>query len=154
MQIILRISLNYIMNQTDIDRFWSKVEFTTDCWEWKAGKFSSGYGEFSLNGRDFRAHRISYELFKGKIPQDKEIDHLCRTPSCINPEHLEAVTHRENNNRGIGPTAKNAKKTHCNKGHKFSNDNIYFRKSRPNSRECLKCVLDYNIRYNEKRRLK
>lgn len=83
-----------------------------------------------------RAHRFSYQLYKGNIPKNLVIDHLCKNPSCVNPDHLEAVTNRENILRGISPAAINSKKTHCPKGHKLSGDNVYIYR---NSRWCKKC---------------
>lgn len=100
------------------DRFWSKVNKTKTCWLWtgcKSGSF--GYGAFFTAARKFMAHRFSYELSKGPIPEGLQLDHLCRTPSCVNPDHLEAVTARVNTLRGIGPTAINARRDKCVKGH-------------------------------------
>ena len=100
-----------------IGNFWPKVNKAGpgDCWIWTASKDRLGYGKF---GRpSVLAYRFSYELHRGKIPSGLELDHLCRNPSCVNPEHLEAVTHRVNMLRGIGPSAVNARKTHCKQGH-------------------------------------
>jgi len=94
------------------------------------------------------AHRIIYELRVGKIPDGYEIDHLCRNPLCINSNHLEAVTHRENVLRGIGPTAENARKTHCIHGHPFSGDNLGIRED--GNRRCRECARAANRRYMKK----
>lgn len=87
--------------KTPEDKFWDKVGKTNDCWFWVGNQYRSGYGRFNLNRRYYQAHRYSYEIHKGKIPNGLVIDHLCRIPLCVNPDHLEAVTNRENIARGM-----------------------------------------------------
>ena len=100
-------------------RFWSKVQKTDPCWLWMAGK-RCGYGVFWDGERDAGAHRLSYVLHKGPIPEGLEIDHLCFVPECVNPAHLEAVTKEENlKRRGVT-------KTHCAQGHPWIPENIGF----------------------------
>lgn len=104
---------------------------------------ATGYGRIWDNGhRDF-AHRIAYEIAKGPIPKDLEIDHLCRLRCCVNPDHLEAVTHRENIIRGASPAshkAKYAARTHCKYGHLLSEENTAYVKSRKwLQRRCREC---------------
>lgn len=108
-------------------RFWKFVQKTEKCWLWTAHKIPSGYGVFNIRPPDGRwpyghigAHRFSYELVHGPIPKGFTLDHLCRNPGCVNPEHLEAVTSRENTIRGEGPSAVNHRKTHCLRGHEFN----------------------------------
>ena len=109
------------MTSQFLERFWNKVLFTTDCWEWQASKTEKGYGQFQINYKPKRAHRISYELYNGKIPEGLQIDHLCRNTSCVNPSHLEAVTNQINHQRGDNFTNNfNRLKTHCPKGHPFT----------------------------------
>lgn len=84
-----------------LSRFLAKVEVQEDgCWRWKAGTTGAGYGVFGIDGGKQGAHCWSYEFFVGTIPQGWHIDHLCRNPACVHPEHLEPVTQRENMHRG------------------------------------------------------
>jgi len=109
-----------VMDPKDIQRFFSKVQKTNNCWNWIKNTDRDGYGYFSVKGKMFRSHRISYELFKELIPKGLTIDHLCRNRKCVNPEHLEVVSRGENVLRGIGITAKNKQKTHCPQGHEYN----------------------------------
>lgn len=105
------------------DRFWEKVQKTDGCWEWLAGTTRHGYGVFHPGGnvhRNIPAHRFSYELHRGAIPEGLHIDHLCRNRRCVRPDHLEVVTVRENVLRGVGRSAQNARKTTCAQGHPFT----------------------------------
>src|SRR3954463_13239409 len=88
-------------------RFWRKVQRTDSCWIWLAAKSEGGYGRFWDGERLVNAHRFSYWLVTGEIPA--ELDHLCRNHACVRPDHLEAVTHRENVLRGTSPNALNAR---------------------------------------------
>lgn len=106
-----------IKQEQQLENFWAKVEKTDTCWLWKASVSVWGYGQCSFDGKTKRAHRVSYELAKGPIPKGLQIDHTCRVRNCVNPDHLEAVTARENVLRGISPAAVNATKTKCLRGH-------------------------------------
>jgi len=118
------------------DRFWSKVVTTDGCWQWTGGR-SDGYGRFWTGTQSYRAHRWAYEQLVGPIPADRQIDHLCRNRTCVNPAHLDIVDSRENSWRGVGPPAINGRKTHCLRGHPLSGDNLY---RRPNgARGCRTC---------------
>ncbi len=105
-------------------RFESRFLRGDGCWLWLAGCFSDGYGCFWDGEGNRRAHRVSYELYVGAIPDDLELDHLCRVTICVNPRHLEPVTSKINSLRGIGFAAVNARKTHCSKGHPYGGDNL------------------------------
>ncbi len=123
---------------TKYEKFMIKVLPVTEsgCWLW-TGCIVKGYGQMGNNKKRVYAHRFSYEYHKGPIPDGLTIDHLCRVRCCVNPDHLEAVTNRENILRGTGISAKNYRKTHCHKGHEFIQDNTYVSKS--GSRICTAC---------------
>ncbi len=95
------------------------------CWEWRNAA-RSGYGSANIkNGdgsnRPALAHRVSYEAFVAPIPRGKHLDHLCRNPRCVNPDHLEVVTSRENTIRGRSSD----KLKVCKNGHPLTEDNVY-----------------------------
>ena len=121
----------------DLPRFMRKVEVVQNgCWMWTAYKDPCGYGRFEAAGRSKAAHRVAYELMIGPIPDGLCIDHICRTRGCVNPDHLRAVTAKENNLSSTNFAALNAAKTHCDNGHPFTDENVYrFR----GSRHCRKC---------------
>lgn len=95
------------------------------CWEWNGAVEKNGYTR-AYDGKKMNwGHRVAYMLFVGPIPVGKEIDHLCRNPGCVNPEHLEAVSHRENMRRSpLGYAGVQRRKTHCPQGHPYSGDNL------------------------------
>ncbi len=119
-------------------RIWSKVEKTPGCWLWKGARHTEGYGILKINRRDYRAHRLTYAILVGPIPDGLELDHLCRNRAYVNPEHLEAVTRKENILRGESGSARNARKTHCHNGHPLTGDNLRFKKD--GARVCLTCL--------------
>lgn len=125
------------------DRFWEKVKITKKCWNWK-GKTNRGYGMLWVGkGKSIMPHIFSYRLHKGEIPKGLQIDHLCRNRKCMNPEHLEAVTLKENVLRGNGLSAINSRKTHCKYGHIFDvNNTLNYR----GQRHCRKCKRDRQVK--------
>lgn len=136
------------MNQhTPIEvRFWKSVTKTGSCWNWTGNTYGIGsgrnYGKLNVNGRQTRAHRFSYELAKGPIPDGLVIDHLCMNTLCVNPSHLEAVTTQENTRRW------NATITHCKHGHPFDEANTHWT---PNGRRvCRKCGVAKSARHSPK----
>jgi len=116
------------------------------CWVWIGQRDPDGYGFFYRLGPGIKSHRVAYEWLIGPIPLGCHIDHLCRLPSCVNPAHMEPVSIRENVLRGLGPTAQNARKTHCKRGHPFTPENTYQRK---HGRECITCVRERYLRVSE-----
>lgn len=116
------------------ERFTSKFvpEPNTGCWLWTAQASRDGYGKFKYDGGQL-AHRFAYEVAKGPIPDGLRIDHLCRQRCCVNPDHLEAVTHRENVIRGLGGMLK----THCPHGHEYTAENTQI--NHKGARVCRTC---------------
>lgn len=107
------------------------------CWYWTATKSKLGYGQARFDSDKLEyAHRIAYRLWRGPIPEGLSLDHLCRNPSCVNPQHLDPVTHRENLLRGRGIAPRNAAVTHCPHGHEYTDENTVVRHG---SRYCLIC---------------
>jgi hypothetical protein len=141
--------------------FWSYVNFNgppwegSRCWIWTGGRrgrdhhLGRGYGVASWNGKQGPAHRRAYELVRGPIPEGLTTDHLCRTTLCVNPFHLEPVTNKVNILRGESLAAKNARKTHCIRGHPFDESNTY---SYPHGRHCKSCTLARNRKYAKEKR--
>ncbi len=127
------------------------------CWRWCFNVNNNGYGRVTIDGKRDYAHRVFYRNTKGLIPYGMVIDHLCRVRDCVNPRHLEVVTHKENNYRGIGPASKNHKKNMCINGHQFTDNNLYHwkndRDGRSRGRVCRQCVLDYQSQRKIKKRL-
>jgi hypothetical protein len=128
---------------TIMENILSKINKIKSCWIWLGSKSGSGYGRMQRNNKKYFVHRFVYEIYKGKIPEGYEVDHLCRKRDCVNPEHLEAVTMKENRVRA-GNTRR---KDFCKHGHPFSGGNLrlYFNKKRNKFiKECRKCHYDYN----------
>ena len=103
--------------------FWDRVEKTTNCWNWTGALNTDGYGQIKIKQKYYQVHRLSYENSKGKIPVGLQIDHLCRNRKCVNPDHLEVVTIKENVMRSNGFPAQNSRKTRCPQGHEYSKEN-------------------------------
>lgn len=132
-------------------RFWEKVEKTdvcatglcpTGCWLWRAATHQKGYGQFWTgsrkdgSGQMSQAHIWSWEQANGSVPDGLELDHKCRVRNCVNPEHLEPVTHRVNVLRGQSTAAQAARRNSCPKGHEYTSSNTYFDGTK---RVCRKC---------------
>lgn len=79
-----------------VKRFWVNVKKTNKCWEWQLGKDKNGYGIFTIKGHSYKAHRISYQIINGKIPEKMCILHKCDNPLCVRPDHLFLGTLADN----------------------------------------------------------
>ena len=120
------------------ERFWSKVqpEPMSGCWLWTGSSRSRGYGSLWLDQTMQLAHRISFSV-ENEVPSGMVVDHKCRVHCCVNPDHLRAITGKENTLIGVGPAALNAKKATCSNGHNLSGDNLLIQ--RPGSKPCRVC---------------
>ncbi len=119
-------------NETLGARFVDKVDVRDGaCWIWQGSRNDRGYGKVLLNNpRLIYAHRLAHLALVGPIPSGAEIDHLCRNPPCVNPEHLEAVSHTTNVRRGESVAASRARalaRTHCRRGHEMTDQNKVLR---------------------------
>lgn len=129
-------------------------EPNSGCWLWEAGWSSRGYGVFWVEQFEYKAHRIVYIIVKGSIPKGLELDHLCRNKCCCNPDHLEAVPHLVNVQRGDAGkkmAARRNTKTHCVNGHSFAENSMVLRNG---YRRCRACSRLDNLKHNLKRRPK
>jgi hypothetical protein len=127
------------------ERFWNKVRevdcgYTTPCWIWIGARSKKGYGNYARPGHrqgcDL-AHRKAYEALVGPITE-QTLDHLCCVTSCVNPAHCEPVSNRVNTLRGNNQCARNARKTHCIRGHEFTSENTIRRSD--GHRTCRTCA--------------
>lgn len=115
-------------------RIEARIEkLATGCWRWTGRLCRDGYGRIGAAS----AHRVYYELIKGSVAPGLTLDHLCRNRWCVNPDHLEPVSNRDNILRGESFSAVNARKTHCQKGHPFTPETTYLKKN--GHRTCKTC---------------
>lgn len=134
----------------------------TGCHVWTGPISNRGYGKLSVTqagykAENFSAHKASYELTRGRVPSGLVLDHLCRNRICVNPDHLEVVTQRENTLRSpVAPAALNSAKTHCPQGHEYTPENTYVWTSKTThkytSRACRQCLQAYRRRYQAAKR--
>ena len=116
------------------------------CWDWLSKKRPNEYASVAPEGRVYGrgdrttepAHRVVYKILVGDIPEGLDLDHLCRNRACVNPDHLEPVTTKVNVLRGVGACARNARKTHCPRGHTLEGDNLLLHKG-GRARVCREC---------------
>lgn len=125
---------------------------STPCWISEYSTDTQGYAMKRINGKLKGLHRVIFEALHGPVPDGLELDHLCRTRACVNPAHLEPVTHKVNALRGVGVSAIAASKTHCKKGHILGGDNQYHSPSFMNNRACKTCIKERNRIYQARKR--
>lgn len=114
-------SLDYNSITSLPDRFWDKVDKTDTCWLWTA-KTDDGYGRFGLgDGKQYLVHRLAFALLKEKIGENMQLDHLCNVRNCLNPDHLEQVTSKENTRRGLAKVF-NSDPNLCPRGHAYDKE--------------------------------
>lgn len=132
------------LNARQTAAFLKKVVDTGDCWIW-TGSTSRDAGYLRVDGRLYQAHRISYSLYVGTIPEGAEVDHRCMVRRCVNPAHLEAVSPRLNKLRSRSPVSRHALATGCPYGHPYDAANTYEYEGR---RQCRACRATRNkVRY-------
>ncbi len=132
-----------LVDAASIERY----EITDDgCWNWTGGMTPNGYGKICVT---LGAHRAVYQAHRGPVPEGLYLDHLCRNKRCVNPSHLEPVTPSENQRRARGFIAANMAKTHCPKGHPYSEENTSYQK-RKTGRVCKTCTRIRCLRYYHK----
>lgn len=138
----------------DIKRFWEKVDkqHPSKCWKW-TGCISARYGLFWVFGRKYKAHRVSWMIENGAIPEGLWILHKCDNPPCVNPNHLFSGNRSENMldaaRKGRLNPIGHALITHCKYGHEFTNDNIYYRTKNAH-RVCKKCDKAYKLKVKQR----
>ena len=136
-----------VIRGDDERRFLTKIAESGTCWVWLGERTREGYGRFAIRSRNRSAHRWFYERRFGSLPDGLELDHLCRNKSCVNPMHLEPVTHSENVRRA--GTA-NGRKTHCPHGHPYEGDNLMLTKH--GHRFCRACLQERNRKWTAKQK--
>jgi hypothetical protein len=120
-------------------RYWSKVNKTNDHWLWTDAPNSGGYGTFKAHGQTYGAHHYGLILAGIEVPEGLEIDHLCRVPLCVRPDHLEpGVTSKVNMQRAAKA------RTHCKRGHEWTDANTRWQGG---WRLCRRCQADYQREY-------
>lgn len=126
---------------TPWDALRQRTKFGThaECWTWIGSTDKRGYGRLWANGSHWKAHRLAYTLLTGTIPDGLELHHTCRNPSCVNPDHLEPVTHAEH--------MRLRRQDKCIRGHALTADNVRLRSN--GHRYCLPCAVE---RTNERRK--
>jgi hypothetical protein len=118
------------------ERFWAKVDKSGDCWLWIGAVKNNGYGVFGISrGVYALPHRVALAGTGVELLDDHVIDHLCRNPLCVNPDHLEQVPQQENVRRGV----QGELKTHCPQGHPWVEENQY---ARPDGRRMCRICRD------------
>lgn len=140
-------------------RFWAKIVVAENgCWNWTGSK-ARGYATIKMSGKMKYAHRVSYEMLIGPVPDGMVMDHLCRNPPCVNPAHLEPVTFSENVLRGVAGERKKeiaARRTHCAHGHEWTPENTLWYGRGRRCKMCMKRIYRtwYERRGRDQRRAK
>lgn len=134
-------------------RFWDKVRKSESCWDWIASVDRIGYGSFGFKGKTEKAHRVSFLLCKGDIPNGSCVLHKCDNRKCVNPEHLYLGDMKRNMKDKMERRRHHFQKvTHCPKGHPYSGDNLYLRQAKSGtSRSCKTCHREHQKEYMKRK---
>jgi hypothetical protein len=150
----------YYKDENVLKRFLSKIKKDKNsfCWIWIGTISWKGYGTFCVmkNRKSFNtnAHRVSYMIYKGEIPEGMTVHHICHNKKCVNPNHLELKTNYENRLEGNCWSAVNARKTHCKNGHEFNKENIYYHLRNGSLRRyCRLCRIEATKKWTNKEKL-
>ena len=134
-----------------MERFWSKVKKTPECWLWTAYRDNKGYGEFGLDRKVHKAHRVAYLLTYGAIPEGAHILHSCDNPQCVNPKHLRAGTRKDNMQDKVQRGRHfQSNQTHCKREHPLDAMNTYM--TPDGRRNCRTCRLNAKRAYRARLR--
>lgn len=128
-------------------RFWVKIKvgFEDECWLWMGGLDRKGYGVFRINAKtSSKAHIFSWVLHNYPVPKGLHVDHECNVNNCVNPRHLRLLTNVMNNARSSSPSAVNARKTSCIRGHPFDAANTMI--GQDGARRCRQCARERNAK--------
>jgi hypothetical protein len=149
-----------------LEKLWNRVEVTGFCWLWKGNCNPEGYGSQWWEGRNQKAHRVIYTLLVGPIPEGAQLDHLCRVRNCVNPDHVEPVTHAVNQSRKKAKWAKPKDTTPskeaqrkaaglCKKGHVLAEVGVLesVRSNGSVRKQCRLCQHNVQERYRRKKGL-
>lgn len=129
-----------MLNEQDRARFAAKFEAVPEsgCWLWTAA-LVDGYGVFRLNDKQVKAHRVAWSLAGNPLPVWPDVlDHVCRTRSCCNPDHLRVLSVRDNILCGEGRAAKNLLVTKCPRGHAYTDENTRVFHGQRHCRSCVR----------------
>jgi hypothetical protein len=127
-----------ILSDINIERFLSKIDVdqSSGCWIWRGGRVD-GYGLFRTKAGPVRPHRVSFRVFKGELTAGLVVDHKCMNTACVNPDHLREVTVKVNNIENSNcPSALNAQKTECSRGHEYTKESTRIYRGERNCRIC------------------
>lgn len=148
---LIRNRRNLSPKERAINRFWRDTKKTDTCWLWLNKKNHGGYGVIFAEGKNQLVHRYAWRLMRGPIERPLTLDHLCRNKLCVNPDHLEPLSSRDNTLRGYNPAANNRRKTHCIRGHLLSGVNLVCEKNRGNPRRKCRICSNHSCKMYKRR---